>query len=71
MQDIHGEKKRREVLDLWPDVGRDILGIGRNQTYAAAKSGQIPTIRIGGRILVPRAALMRLLSGEHEGGRAA
>jgi excisionase family DNA binding protein len=50
----------RRTLDLWPDVGR-MLGLSRPSTYAAAKNGQIPTIRIGGRILVPRAALERLL----------
>ena len=32
------------------------LGIGRNQGYEAARAGQIPTIRIGKRLLVPRAA---------------
>jgi excisionase family DNA binding protein len=52
----------RKTLNLWPDVGR-ILGLSRPSTYAAAKNGQIPTIRIGGRILVPRAALERLLDG--------
>jgi len=38
-----------------------ILGISRNAAYEAAKTGQIPIIRIGKRILVPRAALDRLL----------
>jgi len=38
-----------------------ILGIGRNQAYEAAKRGEIPTIRIGKRLLVPMAALDRLL----------
>lgn len=33
------------------------LGIGRNQGYEAAHSGQIPTIRIGKRLLVPVNAL--------------
>ena len=37
------------------------LGIGRNQAYEAAREGQIPTIRIGKRILVLVAALDRLL----------
>ena len=41
-----------------------LLGLGRNATYEAAKSGAIPTIRIGKRILVPKAALDRMLSGE-------
>jgi excisionase family DNA binding protein len=54
--------EERRTLELWPDVGR-MLGLSRPSTYAAAKNGQIPTIRIGGRILVPRAALERLLDG--------
>lgn len=40
-----------------------ILGVGRNQAYEAVRRGEIPAIRIGGRILVPRAALERLLHG--------
>ncbi|TMJ62921.1 MAG: helix-turn-helix domain-containing protein [Alphaproteobacteria bacterium] len=45
------------------DAGR-LLGIGRNQAYDAAKRGDIPTIKIGKRLLVPKAALDRLLAGE-------
>ncbi len=41
-----------------------VLGIGRTAAYEAARMGQIPTIRIGKRILVPIAALDRLLSLE-------
>jgi excisionase family DNA binding protein len=41
-----------------------ILNVGRNTAYEAAKSGQIPTIKIGKRILVPRVAFERLLAGE-------
>jgi excisionase family DNA binding protein len=37
------------------------LGIGRNQAYAAAARGELPVIRIGKRLLVPIAALDRLL----------
>jgi excisionase family DNA binding protein len=37
------------------------LGIGRNQAYAAAARGELPVIRIGKRLLVPIAALERLL----------
>jgi excisionase family DNA binding protein len=39
------------------------LGVSRNKAYEAAKRGEIPTIKIGGRILVPRAALERMLDG--------
>ncbi len=40
------------------------LGIGKNQGYEAARAGQIPTIRIGKRLLVPRAAFERLLEAD-------
>jgi excisionase family DNA binding protein len=40
-----------------------ILRISRGSAYEAAKRKEIPTIRIGRRILVPSDALERLLSG--------
>lgn len=50
------------------------LGISRGSAYEAARSGDLPTIRIGHRLLVPTAALRRLLAiddpgtppGEHD-----
>lgn len=38
------------------------LGISKNLTYAAAAAGQIPTIRIGYRILVPVKAFNSMLN---------
>ncbi len=38
-----------------------ILGLSRNSSYKAATAGQIPTIRIGNRLLVPKIAIDRLL----------
>ena len=38
-----------------------LLRLGRNRTYEAIAAGEIPSIRIGTRILVPRAALDLLL----------
>ncbi len=40
------------------------LGIGRNLAYEAAHTGEIPTVRIGRRLLVPRIALERMLRGK-------
>jgi excisionase family DNA binding protein len=37
------------------------LGVGRNQAYAAARRGEIPTIKVGNRILVLREPFNRLL----------
>jgi excisionase family DNA binding protein len=40
-----------------------LLGVGINQAYDAARRGQIPVLKIGRRLLVPRAALDRMLNG--------
>jgi excisionase family DNA binding protein len=45
------------------DEAAKVLGIGRNKAYEAAHCGEIPTIRIGKRLLVPLAALERMLQG--------
>ena len=39
-----------------------ILGIGRQLAYDKVKTGEIPVIRIGRRLLVPRRALEKLLA---------
>jgi excisionase family DNA binding protein len=46
-----------------PEAGQ-LLGIGRTTAYDAARAGQIPTVKIGKRLLVPVAALERLLAVE-------
>lgn len=43
------------------EVAARYLGISRASAYVAAKSGELPTLRIGHRIVVPVAALRRLL----------
>lgn len=52
--------------DDWPATmtiseAAEILGISRSAGYRAAGKGEIPTIRIGGRLLVPTAKLRALL----------
>jgi excisionase family DNA binding protein len=39
-----------------------ILRIGRTLAYDYAKSGKLPAIRIGRRLLIPRAAVDKLLT---------
>lgn len=39
----------------------EILGISRNSAYEGVKSGEIPSIRVGRRIMVPTAGLRRML----------
>lgn len=50
-----------EVLILKIEEAARVLGIGRTTAYAAVKSGDIPTVRIGGRRFIPKPALMRML----------
>ncbi len=38
-----------------------LLGIGRSTAYACAARGEIPTLKLGRRLVVPTAALRRLL----------
>ena len=40
-----------------PDAGSLFFGLGRCASYEAARRGDIPTIKIGGRLLVPVVAL--------------
>ena len=39
-----------------------ILGIGVNQAYQWAEKGVLPNIRPGKRIIIPRAALTKMLA---------
>ena len=42
------------------------LGLSRNACYAACERGELPCLRIGKRILIPKARLDRLLSDNGE-----
>jgi len=48
-----------------------ILGISRASAFAAANKGQIPTIRIGKRLIVPRRGLERMLDANDKAERPA
>ena len=41
-----------------------LLGISRASAYNAVRRGELPAIRVGGRVLVLRSGLERLLEGE-------
>lgn len=51
-------------LTLTVEEAAAALGISRAFAYESVNRGDIPSIRIGRRILVPKAALDRMLSGE-------
>jgi excisionase family DNA binding protein len=60
-------KKIREKADsrrtLTVEEAGRALGISRGAAYGYARAGLIPCIRLGGRLLIPRAAFERLLEG--------
>ena len=60
-REITGKVERRT---LTVEEAAKALGIGRSAGYAAARSGELPTVRIGRRLLVPRDALERMLTGD-------
>lgn len=47
-----------------PEAGRHYFGLSRGASYAAAARGDIPTIRIGRLLRVPRKAMERKLDAE-------
>ena len=51
-----------ERLTLTVEETAKLLGIGRNLCYDQIKTGEIPSLKIGRRLLVPRAALEKLLA---------
>lgn len=58
----------RDSAVLTVDEVAGELRIGRRQAYAAIERGEIPSIRIGRTIRVPRAWLERTLAGIPEDG---
>jgi excisionase family DNA binding protein len=63
MRQEPGEYRQEGRVKTLSEVAR-LLRISRGSAYEAAKRKEIPTIRIGRRILVPVDALERLLGGQ-------
>jgi excisionase family DNA binding protein len=60
----------RNTLSI--EQAAEVLGISRTLAYEAARSGflaGVPVLRVGRRLLVPRAALERVLAGERLPGQ--
>jgi excisionase family DNA binding protein len=54
-------EKTTDRLCLTVDEAREILGISRGLMYEAVRTGQVPSIRVGKRILIPQHAFYRFL----------
>jgi len=62
LSDVTAVKCLEQPLALSIAETSRILGLSRASTYEAVRTGQIPSIRVGKRIIVPRAALLKILS---------
>jgi len=56
------QEKGLERLVYTVDELAEILGISRPTAYQGIRTGKIPYIRVGARILIPKSALDKLLS---------
>lgn len=48
-------------LTFTVDEVAKLFGLARNSCYGAVRRGEIPSLRIGRRILIPRAAVEKML----------
>lgn len=53
-------------LTLTVEQAAKLLGIGRSTAYELVHTGEIPSLRLGRRIVVPRVRLAEMLSGDPE-----
>lgn len=51
---------------LTVEQAAEVLGISRRSAYRAVERGDLPTLRLGRRLLVPTARLLALLGLEHQ-----
>jgi hypothetical protein len=59
-----GGDRDRFTYDI-PEAG-SMAGLSRGAAYAAAKAGQIPTLRFGSRLVVPKVRWDAILRGEED-----
>jgi excisionase family DNA binding protein len=53
-------------LTLTVEQAAEALGISRGLAYQAVREGAIPSVRIGRRVVVPRARLLDLMGAQAE-----
>jgi excisionase family DNA binding protein len=51
---------------LRPQEAADVLGVGLSVVYRAVRAGQLPGVRIGRRLYLPRALVMKMLGVEEQ-----
>ena len=53
-----------ERLTVTVTEAAEMLGVSRNMAYECVRTGEIPSISLGRRLLVPRKALLAMIDGE-------
>ena len=56
--------ENNERLTLTVKEVQNLLGLSRGLVYQAIETGEIPSVRVGRRILIPKASLSRLLESK-------
>ncbi len=65
----HSEKEESmsdDRLTVTVTEAARLLGVSRAMAYECVRTGEIPSVRLGARILIPRHRLVALLDGEAE-----
>jgi len=62
MTDTASETGKADRLTLTVGETAHLLGISRGLAYELARCGQLPVVRMGRRLLVPKIALERMLN---------
>lgn len=57
--DVMGELRSSPTISV--EAYAQVMGIGRSLAYDLAREGSIPVIRLGRRLRVPSAAVLRIL----------
>src|SRR5207244_2345667 len=62
----HEQNQNGVPATLTVEEAAKLLGISRGLAYESARRGEIPTIRLGRRVLVPRSRLLAMLEEEDD-----
>jgi hypothetical protein len=58
------ERALKEKVSVPVELAGKAFGLCRHSAYAAVKKGEIPSVKIGGKIAVPTAPLRKMLGIE-------
>jgi excisionase family DNA binding protein len=58
---VNRTENEPEAVTVTVERAARMLGISRASAYEACRTGQLPSIRIGRRLVIPRVALQRML----------